>query len=106
MSEPITNEQLQQALRFPESDFRRQIAAELLAARECLQYVTKQLIACGVDCGAAPVEELARRAQRRIAELDADRERLLWVYNNAPNSKNLTPDQMRASIDAAMKSHE
>lgn len=44
--------------------------------RAKLQYVTGQLIEAGCDDGAAPIEELARRAKKDIAGLRAEVERL------------------------------
>ncbi len=43
----------------------RQLESELATALEQLRYVTSELR--DVDCGAAPVEELARRARKAIA---------------------------------------
>jgi chromosome segregation ATPase len=48
--------------------------AEIAALNEQLRYVTEQL-SC-VDCGAAPVEELARRAAKQITALTASVEEL------------------------------
>lgn len=79
------------------------VIAERDAANKTIAYVTNQLIAAGVDCGVAPVEELARRASAKVTELEKHSEEVTQSYVRQSDVLTTSQQEVRMLREALEK---